>query len=351
MAITKLGPGETMATLALPDPQGGLFHFVDQAESGRVAVLWLGEASDDQTADRIAETLGRWAPAFAAVEAAIFGVVLGRAPPASRPPASRPPADPAARILFDPEKRLAAAFGFAAGGIIVLDADLRVAASGGDLGLEAALAICHDLHDRTAPDTLCAQAPVHLVQKVLEPELCRALIAYWEAGEKKADLVALSLPEGRQALPDLKKRADVVVGDPALIGAIQERFARRLVPEVQKVFSYRMTTFESARVGCYSAETGGYFRRHRDNMTPQTARRRFAISLNLNTGSYEGGQVRFPEYSRALYAPALGAALVFSCSLVHEALPVTAGRRFGAFTFAIDPDPGPDHDQQTRPQK
>lgn len=342
MAITKLGPGESMATLALPDPEGGLFHFADQAESGRVAVLWLGDASDD----RIAETLGRWAPAFATVEAAIFGVVQGRAPEASRPPA-----DPAARILFDPEKRLAAAFGFAAGGIVVLDADLRVAASGGDLGLEAALAVCRDLHDRTAPDLVRAQAPVHLVQNVLEPELCRALIAYWEAGEKKADLVALSLPEGRQALPDLKKRADVVVADPALIGAIQERFAHRLVPEVQKVFSYRMTTFESARVGCYSAETGGYFRRHRDNMTPQTARRRFAISLNLNTGAYEGGQVRFPEYSRALYDPALGAALVFSCSLLHEALPVTAGQRFGAFTFAFDPAPGPEPSQQSGPQK
>ena len=28
--------------------------------------------------------------------------------------------------------------------------------------------------------------------------------------------------------------------------------------------------------------------------------------------------------------------MVFSCSLLHEALPVTQGRRFGAFTFAYE---------------
>lgn len=52
--------------------------------------------------------------------------------------------------------------------------------------------------------------------------------------------------------------------------------------------------------------------------------------------TYQGGELRFPEYSRALYAPETGGAVVFSCALLHEALPVTQGRRFGAFTFAYE---------------
>ena len=47
------------------------------------------------------------------------------------------------------------------------------------------------------------------------------------------------------------------------------------------------------------------------------------MTLNLNTGGYEGGALWFPEFGRQLYAPEAGGAVVFSCSLLHEALPVT----------------------------
>jgi predicted 2-oxoglutarate/Fe(II)-dependent dioxygenase YbiX len=46
--------------------------------------------------------------------------------------------------------------------------------------------------------------------------------------------------------------------------------------------------------------------------------------------------VRFPEFGRQLYRPEAGGALVFSCSLLHEAVPVNRGRRFGLFTFLHD---------------
>jgi len=52
------------------------------------------------------------------------------------------------------------------------------------------------------------------------------------------------------------------------------------------------------RIGCYDSADGGYFRAHRDNTTPYTAHRQFAMSVNLNTGEYEGGDVHFPEYGR-----------------------------------------------------
>src|SRR5215218_7840664 len=47
--------------------------------------------------------------------------------------------------------------------------------------------------------------------------------------------------------------------------------------------------------------------RVRDNLSPATAHRRFALTLNLNDG-YQGGQLRFPEYGPELYRPAPGAA-------------------------------------------
>lgn len=60
------------------------------------------------------------------------------------------------------------------------------------------------------------------------------------------------------------------------------------------------------------------------------------MSLNLNTGDYEGGQVTFPEYGRELYEAGAGGAVLFSCNMLHEALPVTRGRRFAVFTFFAD---------------
>src|SRR5262249_41841245 len=60
----------------------------------------------------------------------------------------------------------------------------------------------------------------------------------------------------------------------------------------------------------------------------------FALSLNLNAEQeYDGGEVRFAEFGRQLYRPVMGGALVFSCSLLHEVIPVSRGRRFGLFTF------------------
>ena len=44
----------------------------------------------------------------------------------------------------------------------------------------------------------------------------------------------------------------------------------------------------------------------------------------------------FPEYGRATYRAPTGGAVVFSCSLLHEALPVTKGRRYAFLPFLYD---------------
>jgi predicted 2-oxoglutarate/Fe(II)-dependent dioxygenase YbiX len=57
------------------------------------------------------------------------------------------------------------------------------------------------------------------------------------------------------------------------------------------------------------------------------------MSVNLNTEEFEGGELRFPEYGDQRYRPDTGAAIVFSSSLLHEALNVTSGRRFVLLAF------------------
>jgi predicted 2-oxoglutarate/Fe(II)-dependent dioxygenase YbiX len=114
------------------------------------------------------------------------------------------------------------------------------------------------------------------------------------------------------------------------------RIHDRLAPEILKAFQFHATRIERHIVACYDSGTGGYFRPHRDNTTKGTAHRRFAVSLNLNTGEYEGGLLRFPEFGWQTYLAPVGGAVVFSCSLLHEATPVTSGRRYAYLPFLYD---------------
>src|SRR6202012_4605955 len=88
-------------------------------------------------------------------------------------------------------------------------------------------------------------------------------------------------------------------------------------------------------VACYAAEDGGQFDAHRDNTTKGTAHRRFAVSLNLND-DYDGGEISFPEFGPRGFKPPPGAAVLFSCSLLHAASPVTRGRRYVFLPFLYD---------------
>jgi predicted 2-oxoglutarate/Fe(II)-dependent dioxygenase YbiX len=109
------------------------------------------------------------------------------------------------------------------------------------------------------------------------------------------------------------------------------------MPELSKAFAYRASRFEGFKIACYQASDRGFFSAHRDNLSPTTAHRRFALTLNLNDG-YQGGQLRFPEYGPERYRPAAGAGLLFSCSHLHEVLAVTAGRRFVLLSFLFGED-------------
>jgi predicted 2-oxoglutarate/Fe(II)-dependent dioxygenase YbiX len=108
-----------------------------------------------------------------------------------------------------------------------------------------------------------------------------------------------------------------------------------LVPEIRNAFQFAATRIERYIVAYYDAADGGHFKPHRDNTTLGTAHRKFAVTLNLNL-EFDGGELRFPEFGPRTYRAPAGAAIVFSCSLLHEATPVTSGRRYCTLPFLYD---------------
>jgi predicted 2-oxoglutarate/Fe(II)-dependent dioxygenase YbiX len=137
-------------------------------------------------------------------------------------------------------------------------------------------------------------------------------------------------------LDDFKRRRDLAIADEALRRDILVRLRRRLLPEIKRVFQFEATRMERYMIAAYDAADGGYFRPHRDNESLATAHRRFAVSINLNAEEFEGGDLRFPEFGRKTYRPPTGGAVVFSCSLLHEATPVTKGTRYATLPFLFD---------------
>jgi hypothetical protein len=79
-----------------------------------------------------------------------------------------------------------------------------------------------------------------------------------------------------------------------------------------------------------------WFRRHRDNAADDAAFRRFAISVDLNAGEYDGGHLLVPEYNDHRYRPPTGAGIVFSAAILHAATPVTRGCRYVSPTVFHD---------------
>jgi predicted 2-oxoglutarate/Fe(II)-dependent dioxygenase YbiX len=175
-----------------------------------------------------------------------------------------------------------------------------------------------------------AQAPVLLMPRALDAAYRDRLIRVWERDGGTDTGVARAGGDVLDA--SVKRRRDHTVDDRDLLRELTSVVGRRVLPEVGKAFAFRATRFEGFKIACYDAATGGFFRPHRDNLTPATAHRVFALTLNLND-DYEGGQLRFPEYGNQLYRPDAGAALVFSCAHLHEVLDVTAGRRFVLLSF------------------
>jgi predicted 2-oxoglutarate/Fe(II)-dependent dioxygenase YbiX/peroxiredoxin len=180
-----------------------------------------------------------------------------------------------------------------------------------------------------------ATAPVLIIPNIAPPSLCRALIDHFEASPHAAGVMASFSDGGAYAKLDesKKKRRDTeLTADMPLHAVVLQLFTQRVIPEIKRAFQADMAYADRILIARYD-DTGGYFKRHRDNAAPHTAFREFAISLNLNTPEYEGGELMFPEYDDHGYNPPAGGAIVFSASLLHEAAPVLKGSRYVLLSF------------------
>lgn len=219
----------------------------------------------------------------------------------------------------------------------LIDPSLRVAKMYRDITdvnhPQTVLADAKAIIDREPTRRIVNHAPVLLIPNVLPPEMRAKLIDLWE--QENVESGFMRQVDGKTVGmldPTHKIRRDHFMKPGPLLKELQTYIGNRVVPEIRKAFNYNVTRREDFRIACYDSARGGYFRPHRDNTTDGTAHRRFAMSLLLND-EYEGGALRFPEFGKHTYRPDAGSAVIFSCSLLHEALDVTAGRRFVLLSF------------------
>ncbi|MFQ3680443.1 MAG: 2OG-Fe(II) oxygenase [Pseudanabaenaceae cyanobacterium] len=213
--------------------------------------------------------------------------------------------------------------------VLVLDANLRIVAIDPDWEQVPALL--------AAAVPTAVGAPVLLVPRVLPLELCDRLIAAHRQGKTFAS-GTVRLVAGRRQLVEeshYKRRVDLLLSEhPDLATETLGYLTQRLRPELKKAFHFEAAGLEPLKIARYDGTNQGFFAPHRDNNTRETARRCFALTLNLNDpATYEGGGLRFPEYSPTVYRPAAGEALVFSGSHLHEVTPVCQGQRYVLITF------------------
>jgi len=352
MASTlSLRPGDRVPDFALPGLDGKLRKFIWSFTGAPVCLLAVDKLATLEPAPFVA-----WCAACA--DAAVVPVVVAgdrvadAAGPWTRLGSKLDGGPDAPLLLCDADRKFLAALlaqgsgglGFGPGGggllrlrVIVLDPNQRVAATFEGRALAAASEAMPALARSVRADGGAGQllqtpmAPVLILPRVFEPEFCTQVIRLWGKGDH-ADS-GVSSRYGNVNVAELKRTEDYTIVEPMMQKAISDRLAYRIGPELTKVFAFdRQFTFDSHVVLSYSAEGKHFFGAHRDNGAPTTADRAFAVSLNLND-DFEGGALIFPEYAAVRVSPPLGAAAVFSCSLLHQVLPVTRGRRFVLTTF------------------
>ena len=348
MTTVRLTPGDPAPWFITPSASNPRYHF--DSVAGRYIVLcFFGSAGNPAIGQMLAAI--RQDGAFDDDHASFFGV---SADPSDEREKRLEERIPGFRLLWDFNLKVAAAYGVcdeAKPGetaryqptTFILDPALRVLAVPPIADPLSHAQQLFELLGRLPPlgsvQPSRSPAPVLLVPQLFERDFCGELMALYDRhGGQDSGYMTSDASGKTVGVIDYgrKRRRDYLIEDADARQGIRARIQRRLVPEVRKAFQFRVNYIERYIVACYDAGEGGYFRPHRDNTTKGTAHRRFAVTINLNAEEYDGGDLCFPEFGRQSYRAPSGGAIVFSCSLMHEALPVTRGRRYAVLPFLYD---------------
>ena len=342
-----------MANLLLPGDQAPWFHAAalegnpryafDTAAGRPILMLFAGRAAHPVAADAL-RVLAAHRHLFDDARACFFGVTTDTMDVKNKVIA---PHLPGVRWFLDFDGAVSRKYGALEGESgavhyrphwLLLDQSLRVVDRFAiDAGARA-IAALEALIAR--PDDYPA-APVLVVPRILEPAMCRRLIELYEAegGEdsgfmrEENGITVARIDHGH------KRRSDYHVESDELREQLRARLKRFLIPQIRRAFQWEATRIERWLVACYDGDNGGgHFRAHRDNTTKGTAHRKFACTINLNAEDYDGGDLAFPEFGPRTYRAPTGGAVIFSCSLLHEARPVTRGKRYAFLPFLYDED-------------
>jgi predicted 2-oxoglutarate/Fe(II)-dependent dioxygenase YbiX len=321
-----LGTGERATDFVLPlEPGGKQTRFYAKAGGIPVLLVFMGDGSQEP-AKYLLDALSNKGD-FAVFGVRTGGEAIGKIP---------------FPVFRDGQGAVASAYRLGQekqNVVFVLDANLRVLGSAkledGEPAVNKVQALLEDAGKKNIePIEVQVQAPVLLIPRVLDRKICNFLVQVWQHEGNEETGVERSQGAARKETIDHqdKRRRDHVVMDEQHMKMLSSTIGRRVMPEVQRAFGYRATRFEGFKIACYDAADSGFFDAHRDNLSPATAHRRFALTVNLNEG-YEGGFLRFPEFGPHLYRPEPGGAVIFSCSHLHEVTPVVVGRRFALLSF------------------
>ena len=320
-------PAPTFATPGVSNPR-----YVFDTAAGRYLLLAIVHA--EPAVDAAVRTLEQRREIFDDVHASAFILIVGT--DAKRE--SCRDQLPGLRFLFESDGAIAARYGAAATDRwFLIDPALNVLAAAPSDQAERMIERLAELPPPAQHSGAQGLAPVLMTPRIFEPAFCEALITLYrdKGGETSGFMREVDGVTTLMVDDNHKRRSDVIVEEEPLQKQIMARLHKRLVPQIVKAFNFEPTRIERYLVARYDAETGGFFRPHRDNTTRGTAHRRFAVSINLNA-DYDGGDLRFPEFGDRTYHPPPGGACVFSCSILHEATPVTRGERFAFLPFLYD---------------
>ena len=339
----SLRPGDRLPDFVLPGLDGKLRKFIWSFTGDPVALVAVDDLSNLDA--------GQLGSLIAACKSAsvVPTVIAGNTVAAAPAPWSKLGGSADFPLLLcDPDRKFLSPLltqggvGLGPGGglrmrVIVLDPNQRIATTFDSRALPAAAEAMGALAQAVRSDGGADQvlrtpmAPVLVLPRVFEADFCAQLVRLWGKGDHRDS--GVSSRYGNISLSHLKRTEDYTIVEPMMQKAISDRLAYRIGPELIKVFAFdRQFAFDAHVVLSYSAEGQHFFGAHRDNGAPTTADRAFAVSLNLNA-DFEGGELVFPEYAGVRVSPPAGAAAVFSCSLLHQVLPVTRGRRYVLTTF------------------